>query len=277
MNSKEFSTLYVKDIESIISNKQNFKEVYVLYSGGCDSTLVLHKALRTGNRIHTISFTSDQLGGSNNEDKKRKEYFEYCKKNELLIGENLLINIDNDGSRGFKTGEFSCAQPGIWLYNMIAYLPDNSIVLTGYIRGDDFLTYDVFSSWLQAYEGLKGLFGKNIEIYFPFMYKNKTNIIEELKEYDIEKYTTYCETPKVDGTACGECESCEKHIAYNHLLNRRKIIERKKSKLSLSLGSKIVSGFETHFTSMPDIPKIQKHTKLKTTKKKINKIKHGNI
>lgn len=265
MNGKEFSSLYVKDIESIISNKQNFKEVYVLYSGGCDSTLVLHKALRTGHPINTISFTSIQLGGNNAEANKRKKYFEYCKKNNLLIGENLIINIDNDGATGFKTGDYSCPQPAIWLYNMMAYLPDNSIVLTGYIRGDDFLSFDVFSSWIQAYEGLKGLFGKNIEIYFPLAHASKDYVIKELRKFKIEQYTSYCENPKTDGAPCGVCESCEKHTAYRYLLNRRKI------------GNERNCGVEANFNPIPDIPKIQEHIKVKTIKKKTNKLKHGNI
>lgn len=210
------------EISDIISSASWKNQIYVLYSGGCDSTLVLHKALliakNRGVTINTVSFKSMQLGGADIEAKKREKYFEYCKKEALPIGENLTICIDNDGSNGFKTGYASCPQPAIWTYNLLAYLPTDSFVLTGYIHGDDYLTHDIYSKWYQIYNGMNHLFDKKIEVYCPLAFTSKNEVISELRCHDIEKYTSYCEMPSSKGKPCGSCASCLKHKAYSTLV-----------------------------------------------------------
>lgn len=264
-----------QDIRDIIKEKENEKEkhVYVLYSGGCDSTLVLNEALTVGPKINTISFVSEQLGARETEAKAREKYLRYCREKNLPIGDNIVINLDNEGSNGFQIGSYACPQAAIWLYNMIAFLPNNSIVLTGYIRGDDFFRYDVLSYWTQAYEGFKGLFDKNIDIYFPLHTTNKDEVIAQLKRLDIEKYTSYCETPDYDGSPCGICESCKKHIAYGYLIERKEPKRRKRTKSINALELKESSVMFTYKSELD--PTSYEHSK--PTKKSNKKIKHGNI
>lgn len=219
-------------IYDIISSANWKNQIYVLYSGGCDSTLVLHEALLIGKEKHvtinTISFKSRQLGGADIEAKKREQYFEYCKKSGLPIGKNLTICIDNEGSDGFQTGYASCPQPAIWTYNLLVYLPTDSFVLTGYIHGDDFLTYDIYSKWFQIYNGINHLFDKKIEFYCPLAFTSKNDVISGLRQNGIEKYTSYCEAPNSKGKPCGSCASCVKHKAYSALVKIPKNYKKQK-------------------------------------------------
>lgn len=210
--------------------KKDRSDIYVLYSGGCDSTLVLYETLKeykdSYTNVNTISFKSKQLAGSGVEAKKRKEFIKFCSNEGLNVGEQLVIDLDDNGSNGFKTGPWACPQPAIWLYNVLAFLPVDSIVLTGYIRGDDFLTFDVFNNWFNAYNGINNLFGKNIMMYMPLAFRTKDFIIKELISNKIDKFTSYCENP-INSKPCGECESCNKHKAYYSLIKSDEKDEKK--------------------------------------------------
>lgn len=217
-------------------DKNNKRDLYVLYSGGYDSTYLLKylleyvKSNSLDCKINTISFVSGQLGASKLESSNRKGFIKYCKDNDLKIGKNIEIDIDQKVD--IVLGNGACPQPAIWLYNIMAYLPADSIVFTGYIHGDDFLTFSVFNSWFKSYEGLNMLFGKNIDIYFPLAYTNKDEIISHVKHYGIEEFTSYCESSSVKGETCGYCASCLKHKAYSMLIEE-KVALNKENEIAL--------------------------------------------
>lgn len=216
-----------------ISRKVVCNDIYVLYSGGCDSTLALYETLLLKKTegldvsINTISFKSPQLASSKYEEINRNKFFDFLKEQDLHVDKKLMINITNEGSNGIQTGQCCCPQPAIWLYNMMAYLPVGATVITGYIHGDDFLTMGVFNDWYNSYIGLNKLFDKNMDIYMPYAYVNKDEIINRLKNLKIDQYTSYCEhLDETNGKPCGRCESCKKHKAYSSLIEKPKIIRR---------------------------------------------------
>ena len=231
MDSIEYLRKFGSDFNysSIFNEENNNKNLLVVWSGGCDSTLLLYNLLsvisqKGSNRVvNTISFKSNQLGigKPENEENARKKFKQFCKKEGLNLGENRVIDISNIP---ILTGNSErCPQVPMWLYNILATCADNSLIFTGYIRGDDFFTVNIFNSWFKAQQGLSELYGKrDCRFVFPLLYNNKLDVITRLKELKLYNMTTYCEEPKGDLSNCGECEACKKHIAYLHIYNKKK-------------------------------------------------------
>lgn len=208
---------------SLPENKN--KNIVVIWSGGCDSTLLLYNILdylhqnNDHRQVTTYCFTHNQISQikENNEKKSRDEFIEYIRNSKLSnnLGKSETIKISND-SHGMNMGNSSsCPQPAMWLYSTMSIIQDNSLVFLGYIHGDDFFNITVFKYWYDMYSGLRGLFGKmGLQISFPFINSDKLGVIENLKNLDIYQYCTFCEMPNEDGSECGECSSCVKHNAY---------------------------------------------------------------
>jgi 7-cyano-7-deazaguanine synthase in queuosine biosynthesis len=196
----------------ILEELHKNKDIYVVWSGGCDSTLVLDDlrlVLKDDPRVITaISFVHGQLASE-------KLIWERQKRNEYLAlnnKENKIKHIEINIEKAFiQVGEQSCVQPAMWLSNIIPIINNKSIVFMGYHKGDDFFTYSVFSSWLKAFCGLSNLFGKEILFSFPYIHSDKKEIIKTLKTRNIYEQTWYCENPLSNGKICGYCEPCKTH------------------------------------------------------------------
>jgi 7-cyano-7-deazaguanine synthase in queuosine biosynthesis len=195
------------------------KPIYVIWSGGCDSTCVLDdllsnlKAFNDKRKVNTISFSHWQIGDAKmtKEAMARSSYLHYCAEKQLPIGLCKTIEIPRYEVKLGREG--GCPQVALWLTSAIPLVPDNSLLYTGYHKGDDFFTYDVLKNWGLAFEGLCKLYGKKITPMFPYKYKTKTEIIKQLQEKNIINLTWHCEIPNFsDGSACGYCEPCKRHI-----------------------------------------------------------------
>lgn len=193
------------------------KSLHVLWSGGCDSTLVLWKLLndlktnRNDRTIHTYAFISANVGSI-------KMDWEKQKRNQFLLWssqqgfnnkiQHTDIHIDADKQQIISN---NCGQPALWISNIVPYLPHDSILFSGYHKGDDFLTYWVFKDWIKAFVGLNNLYGKAINFWIPFMHTTKYEIIKQLKEVPgLYETTWWCEGQNRNGP-CGHCDPCELH------------------------------------------------------------------
>lgn len=193
------------------------KSLVCMWSGGCDSTLVLHQLLttlkETGDKrtVTTFSFCHAQLGEPKMDAEltARMSYTAFAKKSELPLGLNKVIAIDRHNISA-TTG--SCPQPALWVSHVIPYIEDNSILFLGYHRGDDFWSYGVFNPWAQAFIGLSRLFNKKIECRTPLHWASKVEIIRQLKTANIYDHTWYCEGCQSNGKPCGNCTPCQTHL-----------------------------------------------------------------
>lgn len=182
----------------------------VLWSGGCDSTLVLYRLLKEHQDedkgyVHAISVNHDQVPANKESQIARKKILAKFKKMRLWVL-HTEVNIKSKGYREvYPCGGLT--QPTIWL-TIINYLKEKEDLYFGYIKGDDI--------WHHKYafeEACKNLFSlgcRSGNVIMPLEYTSKEEVIKELKQLNLLDLCWYCERPE-KGKACGDCLSCKTH------------------------------------------------------------------
>ena len=192
------------------------KNRLVLWSGGCDSTLVLLWALQAKNaHVRTISLTHPQLGANAEQAAARKK-----------LKKKLEKKYGKFGSLEFSLGDgvinqYGMVQPVMWITNAAMTLLEHEDLMVGYIKGDDVWHYQ--SEIFTIFQICQKLTKKKGEILFPLEWVDKGEVIRYLHEEGLLKDTFWCERPKSIGILCGECGSCEIHSMYKKRVKLTKI------------------------------------------------------
>ena len=104
-----------------------------------------------------------------------------------------------------------CCQAALWLSIVIPIIYDsNAIVCFGYINGDSFFNAQVQLNWIQLFESLSVLYGKNLTPFLPMARYDKITVLKELKQRKIYNLTWHCELP-LNGKPCKTCVPCKTH------------------------------------------------------------------
>jgi 7-cyano-7-deazaguanine synthase in queuosine biosynthesis len=204
----------------------------LLWSGGLDSTLVLHniaKEARDGTQYHANgirALTINQSPYSMNEraaSGARKSIAEKFRKDGLIINYiNVTIKQDHSGwrSEGF-IGYCENPQALLWLTVAINYLGRDENLYTGYIRGDDYWhsskDYNDAFSAIQRAEQRRGL------LIHPLEWQSKVDVIKSAKDIGVYEICWWCEEERVKRVdrkfkPCGKCKSCLTHDAAEYII-----------------------------------------------------------
>lgn len=184
----------------------------VLWSGGCDSTLVLlnllkeHRAENKG-WVTTVSFNHDNIAASKESRAARRSLQAWFKK-ERYLHLHSEVTISHSGYREVEKGD-GLSQPAIWLTHALNYLKVEEDLYAGYIQSDDF--WHRFDGFEMATKGLFQMIGKKGKVYFPLQWFSKAEVIKDLEKAKILNLCWYCESPK-SGKPCGNCPPCRTHI-----------------------------------------------------------------
>lgn len=203
------------DIEHFNEDTQHV----VLWSGGCDSTLLLWTLLRKAERqnmkrkIMAITaspsfLVPDKLAA---EIRARERITDEINARGYMFDE-FNIKIDTIGKAAVGSYNQGLPQQLMWVSMALPYVPDNSIIHFGYIRGDDFWMYRQYVE--SIVENMGKMLGKKLYISYPLSHTKKYEVISELKKDKLYKRTWFCERPTmVDGKpiACGYCDACKTH------------------------------------------------------------------
>lgn len=198
----------------------------ILWSGGCDSTLLLStlvdRCLDIDNEItevRALAILHDQINARTEQKAARKNLLKVFK----ARGCNVRYTELTMKSRGnFCVEGGGCPQPVLWITNAMQYLGDEEDLYLGYIRGDDYWTYNTTINW--AFDYLQKVLGKRGSIKAPLELMRKSDVIRELKRRRLYSKVWYCENPK-NGRKCGKCEPC---ITHATALERIKYEDKKK-------------------------------------------------
>lgn len=213
--------IFDEQIGYINRDENKYKTIHLIWSGGCDSTLLLWKLLNINKEItiNTYAFVCSQVGDEkmHREKQTRAKFLNLMEQKGFgnrIIHKDIELQKDN-----IAIHSFNCGQPALWISSILPILPEDSILFAGYHKGDDFLTYKVMKDWLNAFIGLRNLYGKHVEFLTPFSYLTKYDIIKDLKsEPGLYEATWWCETPRFNSASpCGYCDPCKLHdmtIAY---------------------------------------------------------------
>ena len=188
----------------------------VLYSGGCDSTLVLYNLLKDNKRtsgcakIHALSVVHCQVGANEQNKTARKLFEAEMLKRELydVVFSDIKIETDFNCSANLG-GEWGLTQPIIWAINAVLYAKNEDTIYFGYHSGDDFWIHRV--AFEEAIQNMCKVCNKNIKLEYPLKFMSKAEIIKELKVRGLYDLCWYCEYPTIGNTPCGNCLPCKLH------------------------------------------------------------------
>lgn len=215
------------------------KNILVSFSGGLDSTYLVYKNLKEGNKVKLCFSIIENNTNKTIVEKfcARKLYEEFLKEFPQQIQSSFDFNtkvLINDYVGGLKFKQIL-----IWLFSLIYHCEkETDKVHIGITLNDDINPYrkDIKRIW----KSFKPFYnGKLPKIKFPIYKKQKYEIEEDLPT-NYKKFITFCENPhiiyednlEVKFENCGECDSCRRynylnmiHIGYGQINSNFKTLE----------------------------------------------------
>jgi 7-cyano-7-deazaguanine synthase in queuosine biosynthesis len=180
----------------------------LLWSGGCDSTLILAARLANKEPVRTISISINQFNHNAEQFAARQAIVAHYKKKKIQWP-HVEVSIANKYPFDFKSHvQMGGVIPGIWMGLAPAYLDINEDLAVGYIHGDNAI------HWLEdirsAFRSLQAISQRTGQLVLPIEWHSKAMVIHELKTHRLLGKTWWCENPK-KGRPCGLCAPCMTH------------------------------------------------------------------
>lgn len=188
----------------------------ILWSGGPDSTLILHKLAIRG-PVRALTLTDYPFL---NKRQERAQYYARI---------NYIHSLDNDIYRNIKLDEIAITgsaniyadhknelgEPLIFLCYCMPSIKDKDIVFLGYLNNTIFSrNIDTFRKTWDTIMELKGM---RSELKFPYIeqgldkLKQKAEILRQLEEYNISESCYWsCSRPIVNNNKYIPCNTCKK-------------------------------------------------------------------
>lgn len=189
------------------------RPIYVLWSGGMDSTALLYALAKTfstrKNPIYAISILADCVVSGQKERWFRKQQKKIFKKEKLNI-KYINIEIKNAyGNYNRENARMPMLQPLLWLSSLVQLLKynNNAQILFAYVREDDI--WHRIAEFKRIFSTFK-LFAYNdrLELKFPLEWVRKQEVIKFLEKHNLLRYVTFCEEESYK--PCGACPSCKR-------------------------------------------------------------------
>lgn len=191
-------------------NMKKHKKVFILWSGGLDSTYLVWKNLKDGNDV-----VLGYVNLSNNENKtvmekaaidkllpKLKSMFSDYSRIHYL---DTIVTIDVQANRNSQLPQFPA-----WLTSIVySITSDIDEVQIGYVLNDDAIGWinDMKKLW-QAYRPLMISFAT---LKFPLVKTSKEDILNSLPNILLEDIW-FCENPGNSKKPCKTCGPCKRHF-----------------------------------------------------------------
>lgn len=189
----------------------------VLFSGGFDSTALLHMAVNTKKinknikTVYALYVKSNLLdeGKVELESSHVNDFISYINQDEELV---KLVTFESSFS---ELGEYSYSVNSYDLIfinaiNSVVHMiggADMNIVLNGSLDGDSRVYHlPYYKSMVEGFN--KEYRGVDVVMMFPLMQINKPRIIDYLLNNNLYQYCTCCESPNSDVF----CNSCKEHL-----------------------------------------------------------------
>lgn len=179
------------------------KKIFILWSGGLDSTYLVDYALKQGYEV-----TTGYIELENNKEKVKRElsartkmideYFKHYNFKDLgVIYKCLITTHNNENIRLHYPIQFM---------NIIHVMPKCDEVWIGYVLNDDAISFldEIRTCW----NGYSGLVDKLPKLEFPITKCFKVDIYNELRQ-ELKDNITWCESPE-DVSNCTTCVPCKK-------------------------------------------------------------------
>ena len=187
----------------------------IMFSGGADSTLVLHRISAWSghtHRVRTLSITYHQIGAGKEQRAARRAILAQLRRRGAQIDavEVSIVDEPTKSDVPFEEGSNSL-QPALWITQAVLRLRNNEILYTGHVRGDDFwhARYDAH----ELFRSECAAMGKtDCKMEHPLEWSSKAEVLKELHAVGLLDLTWTCEFPENAqrrGKPCGKCRPCE--------------------------------------------------------------------
>lgn len=185
----------------------------VVWSGGCDSTLLLHRIAKehgtSDNPVIALSIDHYLVDADKKklEEASRSEILKKLRDRGLYV-ESHTLTLTGD----LNPDQAGLPQAYLWLTMSMLYIGKEGSLYLGYIRTDDMWHW--VEEIREVFRWTSRLLGVNPTLNFPLEYTMKSEIIMELRDLELIDDIWYCETPydQVPGTKpCGRCKPCHTH------------------------------------------------------------------
>lgn len=196
----------------------------ILWSGGCDSTLLLFqmatKALAAGDappRALSVSY-DDQIPAGEQHRTARLRILKEFRRRGLKVDHSEFV-FTKQGDFGLERPP-GLGQPILWLgFGQSCLMEDEDLYL-GYVRGDDIWHYR--EHIVSTFSSMQQVSKKSGSLYFPLEWESKDEVLSQLADAKLLKFVWYCETVRGSLTKpCGWCPSCKTMAAGRYLAKRK--------------------------------------------------------
>lgn len=197
----------------------------IVWSGGCDSTLVLFEELvrsrARGYRadqavVRTVSFVVDRIGAQQEQETARRRIVAKLRSDGHVFREET-IRVTFGESVRFR------AQPQTLMSLACSILESDEDLVFGWIRSDD--AFHSMQSLRRAFDALRdaepSYSSSTSRLLTPLEWMTKGTVIERLRRANLYELTWWCEEPSVPGVACNHCVPCEAHATALWKIDQR--------------------------------------------------------
>lgn len=195
---------------------------YVMWSSGCDSTLLLYELLKKygPDKVIAISCKFPWLNKkkASHEVIFRQRFIDDLKRKNTGLSGFTHYTIDVNWQyrpKDSKNGGYHSSgllQPYSWLTIALPLMKPNDWFYIGTIRGDDLVTL-YLRQFQDLFEASSKMLNKEIHLCMPYVGYTKANVIAKLIEYGIYDLTWFCEKPESPTSGpCTNCHPCKTHI-----------------------------------------------------------------
>lgn len=213
------------------------KNILIPFSGGLDSTYLVWKNLKEGNKVTLVYFEIENNNTKVTLEKVHREYLINQFRNEFSYDKLNTSNLKYKISANGIHNEYGLIQVPIWMLG--AYFASNQCydeIQMGYVMNDDALSY--LEEIKNLYEAYQPFSQKPLpKMTFPIIKEMKEEMINDLP-HNYKLFVYSCENPRIlDNNKkeivyrfCGDCVPCkryEKVRAFEHytfLTNNSKML-----------------------------------------------------
>lgn len=202
----------------------------VLWSGGCDSTLVLYEALHAGywqrhaegRTYTTVRAISISYGAvpCNREQRAARDRIKATFAEKKLVFDHIEVTVSFEGAWPQRGSDGGAIQSQLWLATAAPYLLDDEDMAISWIDGE--CDHNLPDAQV-AFEALQRLNGKSGKLVLPLWKRYKTYVVDELRKADLLELCWWCEGLSENLTIseaqepaispCGTCKKCIDHAA----------------------------------------------------------------
>lgn len=184
----------------------------VLWSGGCDSTLVLHDLGRKSSAdkpVRALSIRHFQVGAQAEQRKARLVLLKEMRRRGFYI-KCAEVTVTKKGA--FHILSSGVSQPMLWLLHGIPFLRQDEDLHMGIVYGDNSILQHI-EDLQRTFDACQRMRECGGELKLPFRHNTKGHVIGRLKELKLYKHCWWCEAPQkgLIPKPCGKCGPCTTH------------------------------------------------------------------